>query len=148
MVVTEGRVAVERAAGPDVAGPVKNPTDPGPAPWVLVEAGNQVEVSLTGAEAAVQPRISSLSAAESGQKLAWRVPRLELDNTPLIEAIAAINRYRSVPLEIGDAELGAVGVSGVLQADNVEPLLRMLENNYGIRADRSTAGKITLLKAR
>lgn len=157
MLVTEGRVTVERASGKsanvdalssaDAPSSVDAGAIPAPPPGRLdlVTAGNQVVVSLTKAAADdAAPRITPLSPAESGEKLAWRVPRMELSDTPLAEAIAAINRHSPVPLEIVDVELGKVGISGVLRADNIEPLLRMLENNYDIRADRREAGKIIL----
>lgn len=137
MLVTEGRVAVGRVTA---AAPAAAPTE-------LVEAGSRAVVDLTLPAAAALPRITTLSPAESGEKLAWRVPRLELSDTPLAEAIAAINRHVTVPLALGDATLGRVGISGVLRADNIEPLLRMLESNYGIRADRREPGRILLCRS-
>jgi transmembrane sensor len=165
MLVTEGRVAVERAplAGAetqrrgdaktrrrgDVPSAPRVTDDLASARLVLVEAGNQVVMNLAAtADVDPLPQITPLSPAESGQKLAWRVPRLELSDTPLAEAIVAINRHSPVPLEIKDAALAKLGISGVLRADNVEPLLQMLESNYAIRADRSEPGKILLRQGR
>lgn len=148
MLVTEGTVAVDRApiigaaSGPSTAG------DVAPVPLALVDAGNQVAVNLEAGADIASPQVTPLSPAESGEKLAWRIPRLELNDTPLAEAIAAINQHSPVSLEMGQAELGKLGISGVLRADNVEPLLRMLESNYGIRADRRHTGKIILRKER
>lgn len=144
MLVTEGRVAVERLSVASASSSPGAVSAPAPGRSDLVEAGNHVVVDLTMAGAAAPPQITPLSPSESGEKLAWRVPRLEFNDTPLAEAIAAINRHSPVTLEIRDAELGSVGVSGVLRADNVEPLLRMLENNYGLRIDRREPGKILL----
>lgn len=145
MLVTEGTVAVERAAVADASSGTNTVVSPAASePLALVAAGNQVAVKLAAPGVVDLPKVTPLSIAESGEKLAWRVPRLELNDTPLAEAIEAINRHSAVPLQIGDAELGKVGISGVLRADNVEPLLRMLESNYGIQADRREPGKILL----
>lgn len=142
MLVTEGRVAVERASVA-VASPRPFAVDrPVPAPLAVVEAGKLVAVEVAGIIA--PPQITSLSLAESVEKLAWRVPRLELNDTPLAEAVASINRHNPMSLELADAEMGKVGISGVLRADNLEPLLRMLESNYGIRAEQREPGKIVL----
>jgi len=146
MLVTEGTVAVDRAPVPDVSLRGETAVGSESTPLALVEAGAQVAVSRVKETLGDRPKITALTPAESGEKLAWRVPRLELDDTPLAEAILAINRHSPVPLELKDAEVGKVGISGVLRVDNVEPLLRMLENNYNIRADRRAAGKILLQK--
>lgn len=138
MIVTEGTVAVERPAASTAAIP--------PAALATVVAGTQVTLTLTSPAAA--PAIAPITGDETSAKLAWRVPQMELNETPLAEAIATINRHSPVALELGDAGLGRLGISGILRADNVEPLLRMLESNYGIHADRSVAGKVTLRPGR
>jgi transmembrane sensor len=148
MVVTEGRVAVDRAATADAASSAGASIPSHPAPLAIVEAGQQVAMDLPTTAIAAPPRVTALTSAESAEKLAWRVPRLELKDTPLSEAVTQINRHSAVRLELGDAELGKVEVSGLLRADNIEPLLRMLENNYDLQIDRREAGKIVLRRNR
>jgi transmembrane sensor len=147
MLVTEGRVAIERAVEPAASSDPQGASAPAAARLALVEAGSQALVNLAPARADAVPQVTPLSPAELGEKLAWRVPRLELTDTPLAEAIAAINRHSPVPLEIKDEALGKVSISGVLRADNIEPLLRILESNYSIQVDRSEPGKVLLRKA-
>lgn len=143
MIVTEGTVAVERLA---LATPVAAASSPS-ALLATVVAGNQVVMPLSVAVApSAPPAVTPITQEEADEKLAWRVPRIELNETPLAEAIATINRHSAVALELGDASLGRLAISGILRADNVEPLVRTLEHNYGIRADRSVAGKVTLRK--
>ena len=100
MLVTEGSVAVERAAPAEIPAGTGAVADPAAAPLVVVAAGNRVAVAWAKVGAFDQPQITPLSPTESDEKLAWRVPRLELNDTPLTEAIAAINRHSPVPLEI------------------------------------------------
>ena len=144
LLVTEGRVAVERAMAsrklPAGTAFAETPV----APLVFVDAGNQVVVERTASAANATPQMIPVTPTQSVEKLGWRVPRLELNDTPLIEAIEAINRHSRTPIEIADLELGQMGISGMLQADNVQPLLQMLENNYGIRAERRESGTLVL----
>lgn len=145
MLVTEGRVAVEVMRLPGMSQTAERP---GASPLAVVEAGNRVAVGLGEIGAGARLEVTPVTAVESGERLAWRVPRLELSDTPLAEAIAALNRHSPVVLEIGEDALGKLGISGVLRADNVEPLLRMLEENYDIRADRTGPDRIILRSRR
>ena len=136
MLVTEGRVAVDRPAAPASAAADATPL-------AIVDAGSQVAVDLGTGKVIAPPQ--PLSPVQLNENLAWRVPRLNLSDTPLSEVVAALNQHHSVPLELSDPALGRLAISGILRADNVEPLLRMLEDNYGIHAIHEH-GKIVLRK--
>jgi transmembrane sensor len=135
MVVTQGKVAVDRKA----ALPAGSANDMPPATLAVVAAGQHVAVDLA-TRAMVAPIVTPLAARESDQKLSWRVPRLQLNDTPLREVVAAINAHTAARLELADAELGSLEVCGVLRVDNIDTLLTMLERNYGVRAERNDAG--------
>lgn len=147
MLVTEGRVAVE-AAQPITSAASPAAESPTPKSLAMVDAGSSVALDLGRVADVAAVEVTQVSSAESGERLAWRVPRIELSDTPLAAAVAALNRHSAVTLEVGDAALNKVSISGVLRADNVEPLLRMLEENYQIRADRVGPDKIVLRKGR
>jgi transmembrane sensor len=136
MIVTEGRVAIDDA--PAVATARTSPP--------IVTAGNRVVVDLV--QPTVAPVITSTTEAEVGSKLAWRVPRLEFNETPLAEVVGLLNQQGGHRLSLGSAELGRVEISGALRADNLEPLLQMLEANYGIRAVRGADGRIELQRGK
>jgi ferric-dicitrate binding protein FerR (iron transport regulator) len=95
----------------------------------------------------LSPLVTPLAPRESEQKLSWRIPRLQLNDTPLREVVAAINAHTMARLELGEAELASVEVSGVLRVDNIDTLLTMLERNYGVRAERNDAGVAILRRA-
>jgi transmembrane sensor len=136
MIVTEGRVAIEEAAAPAATRDMV-PT---------VAAGNRVVVNL--AQPAVVPVITPTTEAEVGSKLAWRVPRLEFNETALSEVVGLLNRQSGNRLNLASPELGRVEISGALRADNIEPLLQMLETNYGIRVVRAPDGRIELQRGK
>jgi transmembrane sensor len=131
MHVTEGRVAVDTPASPE--------------PLAIVTAGHCAVVPASGLDS---PRLSAVSPAMTGERFAWRVPRIEFDETPLAEVVAQLNRHGRTRLRLIGRDLQRVEITGALRADNVEPLLRSLETNYGIRVSRLPGGEIGLESAR
>ncbi len=134
MLVTEGRVAVETTT-----------SDSGPLETVAtVDVGQSVEIPL-----APNPMTTVVTetAAESAQKLAWRVPRLEFNDTPLWEVVSLLNQHSGARISLASAELGRVEISGALRADNLEPLFQTLEDNYKIKIVRRPGGEIELRAA-
>ena len=143
VVVTEGRVAVNPAVAvlPPVGAPVTPPT--------FVEAGQRVLVD----EIQLRPDapgwpVDQLAAAELAETQAWRVPRLEFSGTPLAEALPLFNRHSPVRLVLDDPVLGRLRLSGLIRADNTDALLRLLEANFGITAERSNPNEIRLRQVR
>jgi transmembrane sensor len=136
MIVTEGRVAIDEMA--------RAANKPASAP--IVSAGNSAVVDLLRAEAV--PVITPMTQVDAGSKLAWRVPRLEFNETPLVEVVELLNRQSGNRLSLASADLGRVEISGALRADNIEPLLQMLEANYGILTVREWDGRIQLRRGK
>jgi transmembrane sensor len=134
VLVTEGRVAVNEARG-ELGGAGQADATPVPVPLAVLNGGNRVVLQFAAQAAA--PQVEVVTELELQERLSWRVPRLDFSGTPLAEAIPVINRHSGVRIVLADAELGKVELSGVLRADNIEPLLRMLQSNYGIEAERS-----------
>jgi transmembrane sensor len=138
VLVTEGKVAVAlapaEAAPPDVT--------PSKAEPLLVGAGHGATV-LT---AAPQPESESrpVSAADFQSRLAWRSPRLEFSGTPLIEAVALINRHNRVQFTIDDPELARTRVSGIFGAVNTAAFVRLLESSFDVQSERRGADEIIL----
>lgn len=135
VLVTEGRVAVNRAAGADA-------TD---SP--VVEAGQGVVVTTDPAAPAARPELRRLAEAEWEAKLAWRTRRLEFDRTPLAEAIRQLNTHNRVQFELADPALADVRLSGVVRADRIEGVIRLLEDDCGVRAERRDDARIVLRRA-
>ena len=122
--VDEGRVAVEQAGAGDHA------------VATYVSAGNRVVVDLPSSPpAGSAPSVVAGPGRELEGRLAPRVPRMDLAATPLSEVVPVFNQYSGKRLVLADPELGAVQLSGVLRADNVDALLKLLETNYGIKPE-------------
>lgn len=131
VLVTEGRVKVSPL---DLANTAAHP---------LVDAGNRCVVDSSGTTPRVEPVPPVLAAAQ----LSWRIPHLEFSRTPLHEVIDAMNQHAldvSTPrFEISDPTLRDIKLTGILRADNIDGLERLLETSFGIRSER-TDGKILL----
>ncbi len=126
VLVTEGRVTVARESAA--------PSAPTP-----LAAGHRVVIAAS-AESAPAPDVTALSANEIARRLAWRVPRLEFSGAPLAEVVRLFAEHGRVRLALGEPALGAVKVSGVLRADNVDALLQLLAADHAIEADVTEAG--------
>lgn len=126
VLVTEGRVTVARESAA--------PSAPTP-----LTAGNRAVIAAS-AESAPVPDVTALSANEIARRLAWRVPRLEFSGAPLAEVVRLFVEHGRVRLVLGEPALGAVKVSGVLRADNVDALLQLLAADHAIDADVTGAG--------
>lgn len=136
VIVTEGRVAVEKAHAA-ASGTFQE--------YASVAAGHRVVVDLAGVP--VPLSVIAFSADELDRRLEWRVPRLELAATPLAAAIAFLNSRSEVRLVLEEPELGKLELSGAIRGDNPEPLLRLLHTGFGIEADRRP-GEIILRRRR
>lgn len=153
VLVTEGRVAIERPKldSPETPGSISaKPDGQRPAdPVAFLDAGGHAIVD-TAVEraAAVAPQLATMTEAEMSELLAWRVPTLEFSATPLSEAVPMLNRNLKRRLVLGDASVGKVRLSGVLRGDNLDTLLRLLEEDHGIVARAGANGEWVLTKTR
>lgn len=128
VIVTHGSVALEQTAASRSAPP---------PPLATLDAGMLALVELNPAPV---PAIRSIAPNELSQRLAWRGPRLEFSRAPLAEAADLFNRHApsdSPRLVIGDAETGAIRISGVFRADNAEAFVSLLESAFQVQAQQS-----------
>lgn len=126
VIVTEGRVRLERGGGPE-----------GPGNSALVSAGHVVNVSE--AVAVVRPAPAETLA----ESLSWRDGLLVFNDQPLGEVAAEFNRYNRRQLLV-DPSAADVVVGGSFRATNLEGFLRLLEHGFGVRPE--PAGDRLLLR--
>jgi transmembrane sensor len=106
-------------------------------PLAFVSKGAAVAVASADlAPHAPAPAVVAVSAPELAERLAWRVPRLEFNDTPLREAVELFNRHGDVRLSLGSPALGDLHVSGTVRADNTPALLQLLRADYGVEVRR------------
>jgi len=113
---------------------------------MIVTEGQRAVVAT--APLAPPPQVMAVTPVETGEKLGWRVPRLEFNETPLAEVVDLIHRHSPVRLRLIGRDLRRIEITGALRADNLDPLLRTLETHYGIRVSRLPNGEIGLESAR
>ena len=148
MLVTEGRVAVDREPPKVSAAPAVTADDSPRETPVLVGAGERVVVDVTGSAVPSLPDVIATTTSERAEILAWRIPRIDFNEMKLANVVDLLSRHSGRRITLGSARLGGLEISGVLRADNVESLLQMLEANYAIHAVRHEDGSITLQPAR
>ena len=122
VVVVEGRVRLDEGSG-----------------------GSERSTTLNGGQVALAgPRsttVSTASAQDTQQWLAWRDGLLQFDGITLAEAAKEFNRYNRKQLVIQGAAAARVRIGGSFDARNVEGFARLLENAYGLKV-RSGSGTI------
>ncbi len=64
---------------------------------------------------------------DTANALAWTRGILRFDAVPLAEVVAALNRFRKVPIEVQDPALAGMRISGVFLTDDDAATLRALE---------------------
>jgi len=139
VLVTEGRVAVERAAAPGT-----DHSAPGsrPPPIAFVNAGAKLDLPVDlPAGAALE--ITPITPHEVAAALAWRGKRVEFSATPVAEAVEVFNRQNRLQLAVVDKALAQHQLSGIFWADDPEGFVRLLETGMGATAER-TGNTITL----
>lgn len=158
VVVTEGQVKLSRLGAPANATKPTGAPEPqftsatadamdgaGSAP--VVRAGHRAIISSTQ----TTPQVDAVSDADVATLQAWRIPVLEFSRSSLVEVVTLMNRHASgrqrMEFVIADPELRTVKLSGFLRTDNHDGLVRLLENQFGIRAEIS-GNTIALHKAR
>jgi len=127
VLVTEGRVAVERVAAPD--------TPPAP-PIALVDAGAKLVVPAD-LPVATPLEIKPITPQQVATELAWRGKRVEFSGTPVAEAVELFNRQNRLQLSVADATLARHQLSGIFWADDPEGFVRLLETGMNVSAERT-----------
>lgn len=134
VVVSEGRVKVDPPVG-----------TPAPVETQL-SVGQSAVVSLAGASPS--PRVATLSEAEIEARLAWQPRLLDFTATPLPEIVAEFNRRNPVRLVVGDPALETVRLSASFRSDNVEGFVRLMESDFGMKAEPRGEREIVLRRAK
>lgn len=81
------------------------------------------------------------------QRTAWRRDVIELRGETLEQAVVEFNRYRAVPLVIGDARIASIRVGGTFGTSESEKFLDSLQSGLGIEAVTGARGRIYLVSA-
>lgn len=125
VVVSEGKVGVECPPGSTPAG-----TEAAATPTYLV-ANERAVVRLDGRAF----EVTKLGAAELDRRLAWQPRLLDFTDQSLAEIVAEFNRRNSVRLVLADPALESLRLTASFRSDNVEGFVRLMESDFGMRAE-------------
>jgi transmembrane sensor len=138
-----------------------------------LDTGDSVQVTLTEGTVSVEPIRSPLirlirppavaAVLEPGEALvvkddapamkskadlvkisSWRQGQVVFDNDTLDAAVAEINRYSSLRIELADARLGQLRVSGVFKAGHSESFVETVTGHYPIQIAARDESRIVL----
>ncbi|MDM4768436.1 FecR domain-containing protein [Pelomonas sp. SE-A7] len=90
-------------------------------------------VGQVAIDQAEQTLLSVASAHELERKLAWQQGRIVFDNTTLAAALEEVNRYSEQPIQLTDASLQEMRISGAFATREISVFLRSLEQGFGLK---------------
>ncbi|WP_373833188.1 FecR family protein [Delftia acidovorans] len=148
---------ITREARIEVVGTVFTVRDRGGPVTVGVEHGH-VRVRVLGRDAqdATGPAAATLDLlpgqivdirngqADAATLSAWREGWLVFENTPLAEALATVNAYRTQPIEAADARVAALRLTGRFRANDSAGLLAVLPSILPLRVRPQAGGGVQL----
>jgi transmembrane sensor len=73
------------------------------------------------------------------QAVAWQQRKIAFEQRPLGEVADEFNRYSTIPIEIDDAALRALPISGVFDAYDIDSFVAFLQTLDGVRVERTDA---------
>ncbi|MFT3967626.1 MAG: FecR domain-containing protein [Sphingobium sp.] len=114
LMVIEGKVAVRD----------------GTMPSTMVAAGTAA--AIRGGTVAT----TRLAPQQVAQRTAWQQGMLTFGGETLAQAVEECNRYRHVPLVIGDPQIASIRIGGTFRADGGDQFVLALEHGFGIRSIR------------
>lgn len=92
-------------------------------------------------------RLEKMSDEALDRKLLWREGYIAFAGEPLSDVVADISRYTDIKIEIEDSLLENTPIGGYFKVGDVEGLLEVLENGFGLRVVRLDGGRIRLAHA-
>lgn len=88
--------------------------------------------------------VSTPVPEELSRRLAWQPRLLTFTDEPLPVILAEFNRHNPVALRLDHPALQELRLSARFRSDNVSSFLRLLESEFGVRAQQETGGDIVL----
>lgn len=143
VLVTEGKVQVaspEQVAGGVSFGPQSS----------IVAAGERVVVPTSSAAVRAEPmpmRVTPVAPAEIDAHLAWQTRLLIFSDAPLPQIVAEFNRRNGSRIAIADPALEALRLTVTFRSNNVDGFVRLLEAQFGVKAERAADSQILLRAA-
>lgn len=100
-----------------------------PAAALTVQAGQKLRYRLDGA-------LPQLEPVELDQAGAWQQHRLSINDRPLSELVAELNRYRVGRVFLADPQLSKLRVTGVFSLDHPDQIVDSVSDVLGLKQTR------------
>ena len=102
------------------------------------------EIYLTKNEQAIakQGDISPILTVDSASKTAWTDGKIIFDRTPLNQALAEMQRYKTTPIILTDAQLANLKISGTFSTNSTDDILQLLPNILPVKVTHHVNGAI------
>jgi len=110
---------------------------------IVMAPGERLRMGVAGVGTRDVPS-SRLDRPKIENLTAWKRGEVVLDDVPMADAVAEMNRYSNLPVGIADLEvIGALRVSGVMRAGDSEAFAHAVASLHGLSV-RITGGRIEL----
>ena len=106
-------------------------------------AFDQVRALPPGKTVALDGHLTEQAAAAGDAR--WVSGMLALDATPLVEAVAAINRYNNVQLRLAEPFAPPVRVTGAFRVRDPEAFARAVATSFHLKIERPDSATILLV---
>ncbi len=80
--------------------------------------------------------VTRKSARRLSDELGWRRGVIVFDSTPLADAAEQVSRYNATKVEVADASIAHLPVTGTVSATDPNEFLRMARKVFGLRAQK------------
>lgn len=137
----EGKVTVAEAA--EAPSAAKRGRDPGEEKLITLAPGEQL-VAPSNAGGAVVAPAPVVQKADTRRAVSWRNGQVIFEDDLLADALAEINRYGGRRVELADAALGELRVSGIFNTGNTAVFVETLTNFHALRVVESDQDRIVL----
>jgi transmembrane sensor len=117
--------AVERIAGNSVSPSGKAELMSPALDVIVLYPGQRITFAGDSAPKVDRPALERLTA--------WQRGRVALDNTPLADAVAEMNRYSDVQIVLQDPDAATLRVSGIFRAGDSESFSEAVAKTYQLR---------------
>lgn len=111
-------------------------------------ASAPMEKVPAGGCAVIRPRTVAVGRLDGGtmdQRVAWRENMIELDGQSVEQAVDEFNRYRALPMVIGDQRVASLRIGGRFRTDESDQFLAALEQTLPIRVVTGADKTVLLL---
>jgi transmembrane sensor len=92
----------------------------------------------------IDGKVGTPGPADVEALTSWTTGRLIFRDTPLVAAVAEMNRYGRTPIVLATSRAGTLRVNGVFDSGNSDAFIAAASAVSGLRADRTPNGRVRL----